>query len=572
MFVKVTRSGSRQYVQFVEAYRDPAGRSKQRTLFTLGRLDQLGTELNSVISGLMRITGKSPPAPAPIPAPESAPVPTVSFAAARDYGDVWTLTQLWNSLGFAELRKVFWRTRHSIDVEALLRVMVFNRLCDPESKLGVLRWLDTVTFPDISTRNIQHHQLLRAMDALVDHQGAIDSILSGLLRPLVDQDLAVVFYDMTTIRAEGLSQQLEDVRHFGMSKEGIVARQVMLGVVQTAEGLPLYHQVFDGNTAEVTTLKPVIEKIIKQFPVKRVIAVADRGLLSTDNLAELQAIQLPCGAALEFILAVPGRRYAEFVDLLSPIHSSQCQNAKEEVFAQTSWNQLRLVLAHDPEAALLASSKRDSRIEELSQQAAQWVGKLDAQDAGKAKRGRKLSDGGARARFYHAVCEAKLSRIVRVDLRSELFSYTIDERALAHARLMDGKLLLVTNVADLTPQEVVKRYKSLADIERGFRVLKSELEIGPMYHRLPDRIRAHAAICFMALILYRVMRSRLHASDTELSPERALSKLRRIQHQQVKINDAAPIAGLSTIDQEQSKILSALTIKKPTLNPQLNLL
>ena len=115
------------------------------------------------------------------------------------------------------------------------------------------------------------------------HQGAIDSILSGLLRPLVDQDLAVVFYDMTTIRAEGLSQQQADVRHFGMSKEGIVARQVMLGVVQTAEGLPLYHQVFDGNTAEVTTLKPIIEKIIKQFPVKRVIAVADRGLLSTDN-------------------------------------------------------------------------------------------------------------------------------------------------------------------------------------------------------------------------------------------------------------------------------------------------
>ena len=168
-------------------------------------------------------------------------------------------------------------------------------------------------------------------------------------------------------------------------------------------------------------------------------------------------------------------------------------------------------------AALLASSKRDSRIEELTQQAAH---KLNAQDEGIAKRGRKLSDGGARARFYHAVCEAKLSRIVRVDLRSELFSYTIDERALAHSRLMDGKLLLVTNVADLTPQEVVKRYKSLADIERGFRVLKSELEIGAMYHRLPDRIRAHAAICFMALIPYPVMRSQLHASDTELSPER----------------------------------------------------
>ena len=83
------------------------------------------------------------------------------------------------------------------------------------------------------------------------------------------------------------------------------------------------------------------------------------------------------------------------------------------------------------------------------------------------------------------------------------------------ARLIDGKLLLVTNAADLTPDDVIKRYKSLADIERGFRVLKSEIEIGPAYHRLPDRICAHATICFMALMLYRAMRSRLHAQPHE---------------------------------------------------------
>jgi hypothetical protein len=118
------------------------------------------------------------------------------------------------------------------------------------------------------------------MDAMVTHQEEVDQVLASLLRPLVDQDLAVVFYDMTTIRAEGLSQQDDDLRKFGMSKEGLVARQVMLGVVQTADGLPLYHEVFDGNTAEVTTIKPIIEKIVQRFPVKRVIAVADRGLLS----------------------------------------------------------------------------------------------------------------------------------------------------------------------------------------------------------------------------------------------------------------------------------------------------
>jgi transposase len=178
-----------------------------------------------------------------------------------------------------------------------------------------------------------------------------------------------------------------------------------------------------------------------------------------------------------------------------------------------------------------------------------------------------------RARFYHEVCEAHLGRIVRVDLKSELFSYSIDEAALAHARMMDGKLLLVTNTRDLAAAEVVRRYKALADIERGFRVLKSEIEIGPVYHRLPQRIRAHAAICFMALILHRVMRARLKAGQTQMSPEKALTKLRRIQHHKVVLNESAPISGLSSITHEHQSILSALNIKKPSINdPQLKLL
>lgn len=568
MFIKLTRRGPNEYVQLVEAYRDDSGRPKQRTVASLGRLDQINTELNSVISGLLRVTGQAPPAFSSAP-----PVaPTVSFEAARDFGDVWTLTELWNSLGFDRLRQVFRRTRHTIDVEALIRVMVLNRLCDPDSKLGVLRWLQTVTLPGVALESIEHQHLLRAMDALVEHKDAVNGVMTGLLRPLVDQDLAVVFYDMTTIRTAGLSEQDDDVRKFGMSKEGVVARQVMLGVVQTAEGLPLYHEVFEGNTAEVTTLKAVIQRIVQQFPVKRVIAVADRGLLSTDNLADLQTITLPSGGVLEFILAVPGRRYGDFVELLAPIHTTLCAQASEEVLGETVWNKLRLIVAHDPLVAKEATDKRGTRIAELQKKALEWSGKLDDQDTGKKTRGRKLSDGGARARFYREVSEAHLSRIIKVDLKSELFTYHIDERALAHARLMDGKLLLVTNTPDLRPDEVLKRYKSLADIERGFRVLKSEIEIGPVYHRLPARIRAHAAICFMALILYRVMRMRLRASETQISPERALDRLRRIQHHQVIVNQTQPVAGLSTINQEHTAILAALTIKKPTLNTQLTLL
>lgn len=167
---------------------------------------------------------------------------------------------------------------------------------------------------------------------------------------------------------------------------------------------------------------------------------------------------------------------------------------------------MRLIAAHGPQTAAEMRERRDNTIAILEQQAGQWTDKLQAQEVGQRARGRELSDGGTTARFHHAVCEAHLSRIVRVDLKGALFNYAIDEHALEHARMMDGKLLLVTNATDLTPAQVVQRYKSLADIERGFRVFKSEIEIGPVYHRLPDRIRAHAATCFIALILYRVMR------------------------------------------------------------------
>ena len=566
MFLKITRSGPRQYLQLVEAFRDDAGKAKHRTLVTLGRLDQLSGSLDAVISGLLKITGR--------PDVLNAALPPVEFESARALGHVWALNELWETLGFGELRRVFRRTRHSIDVEALIRVMVFNRLCDPESKLGVLRWLETVAMPGIEAESITHQHLLRSMDALMEHQADVDAVVARLLRPLIDQDLSVVFYDMTTIRAEGLSVQDDDIRKYGMAKEGLIARQVMLGVVQTGDGLPIYHEVFAGNTAESPTLLPTLRTVLERFPsIRRVVLVADRGLLSLDNLDALSAIRLESGEPLEFVLAVPGRRYSEFVDLLRPFHEQHCTDATDEVVGEMSWRNLRLVVAHDPHVASETKTLRQEKIQALEAQAGAWVGKLDAQDAGAKARGKKLSDSGAKARLYHAVKDAHLAHIVRVDLKNELFAYDIDHNALALAELMDGKLLLVTNTPDLSPANVVARYKSLADIERGFRVLKSEIEIGPVYHRLPERIKAHASICFIALILYRVMRQRLSAADSDLSPERALAQLQRIQHHQIRINHAAQsIAGISRLSEIHDRVFAALNLKKPAQPQQLPLL
>ena len=566
MHVKITASGPRRYVQLVESFRDEQGRIRKRTVATLGRLDQVGESLDAVINGLLKATGRKPWV-------GEAAKPEVSFESARALGAVWALNELWKALGFNALRKVFRRTRHQIDVEALIRVMVFNRLCASESKLGVLRWLQTVALPDMPMETITHQQLLRSMDALVTHQDAVDRIVAGLLRPLIDQDLSVVFYDLTTIRAEGGTTLEGDVRHFGMAKEGVIARQFMLGVVQTAEGIPIYHEVFDGNVAETRTLLPTLTTVLKRFTrVQRLILVADRGLLSLDNLEALKDIRLDNGQALEFIIAVPGRRYSEFIKTLKDFHRTQCAAATDEVTTEEAWQGLRLIVAHDPATAAVQTQRRTERIQALLRQADEWVEKLDAQDVGERRRGRPLSDKGATARLYHAVAEAHLSRIIKVDLSSDVLRYDVDKKALALAEMMDGKLLLVTNATDLAAADVIARYKSLADIERGFKVLKSEIEIGPVYHRLPERIRAHAQICFIALILHRVMRSRLRSSDAALSPERALEQLTRIQHHCIRIAEGDPVTGVSAIGTEQAQVFSALGVKKPAASHQLSLL
>jgi len=564
MYVKVTTSGPRRYVQLLESFRDSNGRVKKRTVATLGRLDHLRDGLDCVIDGLLKVAGRETSNSSSVPIGAAS----LSFESARALGNVWVLTQLWKDIGFSNLRKVFRRTKHTIDVEALIRLMVFNRLCDPDSKLGVLRWVQTVALPDVQLEAVSHQHLLRAMDALMDHQAAVDSVVADSLRPLMNSDLSLAFYDMTTIRAAGLSELEGDVRHYGMAKEGLIARQFMLGVVQTAEGLPIYHEVFDGNTAEAKTLLPILKVVLERFPqLKRLVLVADRGLLSLDNLEELRKIKLPNGHGLEFILAVPGRRYNEFVQLLEPLQQ-RFTEASTEVTAEVPWNGLRLVVAHDPKTAFEQRQKRQSKMDELQALANAWVGKLDEQDQGAKKRGRKLSDSGAKARFYHEVKEHHLGNIIKVDLKGELFNYRVDEQALKLAQLMDGKLLVVSNVADLKPEDIMTRYKSLADIERGFKVLKSELEIGPVYHRLPERIRAHACICFMALIVHRIMRQRLKEGEAGISPERALQTLKRIQHHRVSINGSDPMSGVGTISPEDAKVFKALKVNLPSqINP-----
>jgi transposase len=563
MFIKVTSSGGRRYAQLVESYRNESGSPRQRTICTLGRVEP-GGDVDKLIAGLQRAQGATGTSEA-----DADPLAGLQFLDARAAGDVWALSQLWQSLGLDELALAWRRSRSQLEVLALFRAMVFNRLCDPQSKLGVLRWLDTVALPvgfGLDEDAPMHQHLLRAMDVIDQHHEALRDRMALLMRPLIDQDLSLVFYDLTTVQAAGMSEVQGDVRAHGKAKSGLIERQFMLSLVQTADGLPIDHQVHPGNTAEARTLLPMIRALVARYPLKRVVLVADRGLLSLSNLDELSQLQDTLQAEgikirLEYILAVPAARYGEFAQSLRVM--VKAQEPQTSWVSELDWQSRRLIVAHDPEVALRRTQERRKQIDELVKQGQEWGGQLDAQDAGQKRRGRPLSDSGAKARLYHAVKEANVANLIKVDLKHEEFSFTVDEERQRYLELLDGKLLLVTNT-DTPAAQVVTHYKSLADIERGFRVLKSDIEIGPVYHRLPQRIRAHAMVCFVALVLYRVMRMRLKASKREESPTRLLEQLRRIQHQTVKAQDGRKISGLTEINAEQKSLLSALKLAVPT--------
>ena len=563
MFIKVTSSGGRRYAQLVESYRNESGSPRQRTICTLGRVEP-GGDVDKLIASLQRAQGATGTT-------EGAcdPLAGLQFLDARAAGDVWALSQLWQSLGLDELALAWRRSRSQLDVLALFRAMVFNRLCDPQSKLGVLRWLDTVALPvgfGLDEDTPMHQHLLRAMDVIDEHHDALRDRLALLMRPLIDQDLSLVFYDLTTVQAKGMSEVQGDVRAHGKAKSGLIERQFMLSLVQTADGLPIDHQVHPGNTAEARTLLPMIRALVARYPLKRVVLVADRGLLSLSNLDELAQLQDTLQTEgikirLEYILAVPAARYGEFAQSLRVM--AKVQEQQTSWVSELDWQSRRLIVAHDPEVAQRRTQERRKQIDELVKQGQEWGGQLDAQDAGQKRRGRPLSDSGAKARLYHAVKEANVANLIKVDLKHEEFSFSVDEERQRYLELLDGKLLLVTNT-DTPAAQAVAHYKSLADIERGFRVLKSDIEIGPVYHRLPQRIRAHAMVCFVALVLYRVMRMRLKASKREESPTRLLEQLRRIQHQTAKAQDGRKISGLTEINAMQKSLLLALKITAPT--------
>ena len=493
----------------------------------------------------------------------------LSCEPALEVGPVWVLAPLGEPLGLSEVRaRGFADRRRAWAGEPLIWVRVRNRLCEPSSTLGGWSWLERGYLRRVERAGVTQQRLLRAMDVLLRHQAAVEA---HLLRQLpAPARVEGVFYDITPGRLHGAGAGGEDeVRCYGHSTDiQGVDRPFAGGVVQTADGFPVAPDVFCGNLGESPTVQGVVQGLCERFPMRRLLVIADRGMLAVETLEELEAITLAEGRAVEYLVAVPGRRYQRFGDAvvaLPPALLAASRARRGAVGDETTTAEgRRLVVAHSPAMAKRSQRRRAPRWRHVLQLAWALERTLKAQDRGEPSRGRKLTDTGAKVQFPPARAAQRGGPLITVPLDEPGYTWSWHVAALKREGQLDGQRVLISNVHDLKASTRVERYQEVADMERGFHLLNSQLEIAPVHHRLPDRLRAHTFLGFLALVLPRWRRYRLRRHRPDLSPETVLAQLRQVHYHSVCLARGPRFTHLTRMRPEWRALCEALEVEVPT--------
>jgi transposase len=553
MFIRLhkQKQGNKSYtsVLLCESYRDPekGGAPRNRVLINLGSLDKLGMDtVRKLGQGFLRIAGIAERAAV---APEAV--------CAPDFGHVFAVSHIWDNLGLsAALNRAGLNGDASFEVAAQIKLLVVNRICDPCSKLALLEWLESVRFPGLEKDRPAYQHLLRAMDRLILIKEKAEPFIAGLLHDRGKPEGDLVFYDITSTWFDGdRSLTEDDIRRYGYSRDGrFDRRQIAIGVVMGRSGIPLCHHVFPGNTVDKTTVAQVVADLKTRFKLRRVIFVGDRGMLSDDNVDALLAEEFG------YIVAHPLRRGALAREGIRLLAGQFDRASQKEQYAEDESSGIRCVLSYSPKIAAEVRAGRQQRLGEADAFVKERLARLRKP----SPQGRKPTPQGTYDRIRDYLRDKGLLSLYRLEIRGEKLSVVPDKKAREWEEVIDGMLLLETTDLASPAEEIVKRYKELAEIERGWRSLKSTLLLRPVYHWTEERIRAHVFICVLALQIERWMRKRLKG----MSVPAAIRQLRQIK--MVEIIDAHGKRLIPTrITSEQREILRNLDVPEPVIEQKM---
>lgn len=369
--------------------------------------------------------------------------------------------------------------------DELFRHLVIARLVFPLSKLRTSDYL-----LKYNGLRIDISKIYRYLDKLHNTQSReVQDISYRHTLEVLGDEMAVVFYDVTTLYFE--ASQEDELRVTGFSKDGKHKHpQILLGLLVSHHGYPLAYEIFEGSKFEGHTMIPVIEGFRKRYKLGKLVVVADSGLLSKDNIAQLEA------SGQEFILGA--RLKSESDAIKKKILALELQDGQSIVMQGRSKH--RLIVSY--------SAKR-ARKDEYNRQ--RGLKKLE-KDLGKGKLSKKNINNRGYNKFLKMTGEVAIE---------------IDYDKAAKESQWDGLKGYFTNCS-MTKEEIIQTYRQLWQIEKAFRISKTDLRIRPVFHHLKRRIEAHICISFAAYKIYKELDRQLQKSEVGISPEKALDAMRTI--------------------------------------------
>lgn len=531
------RDGSTvRYLQLAHNERDPrTGIPKARVLYNFGRADAVDRE---ALARLARSISRfcSPEDVLKTQAAAGGAVP-LRFVESRPLGGAWVLDHLWQRIGIqAAIARLLRSRRYALPVERALFALVANRALAPMSKLGCERWVaEEVVIPGLP--RVPVHHLYRAMDFLLEAEEEVQREVFFATSSLLNLEVDLLFFDTTSTYFEIEEEDADTCEGPGYRKRGYSRDrrpdlpQVVIGLAVTREGLPVRCWSWPGNTHDATVI-PQVKQDLVGWKLGRVITVVDAGFTSEANLRTLQRAgghyiageKLRSGKpAVEAALRHPGR-YQVVRDNLEV----------KEIIVGRGEGRVRYILVYNPQEARRDRQKRADLLRRLRQEL----------------RALPTNAAAGQALLSHPAYRRYLS----VDRHGRPF---IDPAKVREEARYDGKYLVRTSDDTLAPEDVALGYKQLLEVEEAFRTLKHTLDIRPVHHRREERIRAHVLLCWLALLLVRVV---------ELRTGQQWPRVRQIlqrMHLGTFVGPSGQVQQRTEVTADQHRLFTALRIPEP---------
>jgi transposase len=518
MFFRQKRSGDHVYLQIVEN-RWEKGRSRQRVIATVGRLDQL--QASGQLDGLLQSGAKFAEAVMVLSAHRRGEAPSISRSCI---GPALIFGRLWEELHIPQvIERLLAGRRFELPLERILFLTVLHRLfASGSDRACVLNWKERYAIP--GTGAVDLHHVYRAMAWLGERlsedqqagatpfaprctKDAFEEALFDRRRDLFTH-LDLVFFDTTSIYFEG--EGGGELGQYGHSKDHRPdCKQMVVGAILDGQGRALCCELWPGNVTDVKTLIPIVDRLQQRFRIRSICIVADRGMISRETIAQLQSekrkVHYLLGARLRNVKEIyqnvlsRGGRYRE-------VHGPREKSADPSPLKvkEVHVEERRYVVCLNEEQARKDRADREAIVESLREQ---------------LKHGDKALVGNKGYRKY---------------LHTEGPKFTIDEAKVKGEERFDGKWVLQTDLENMTAEEAALQYKQLWMVEEMFRTVKTLLETRPIFHKCDETIRGHVFCSFLALLLRKELQDRLEAQGDKFEWARLLRDLEALQHTAVE--------------------------------------